>query len=77
MTVHRLVCQDDDCEESETFPTLRVAQDSGWCEIIPYGMKVGQQCEEHRARCPTHSESGDDNSRPSRVEHLLEKRWER
>jgi len=74
----RLVCRDDDCEESETFPSLRVAQDSDWGGISPYGMKVGQNCEEHRARCPSHGESeGDGDTSPSRVEHRLEQRWER
>jgi len=73
----RLVCRDDDCEESETFPSLRVAQDSDWTEISPYGMKVGQNCEEHPARCPSHGESEDDESPPSRVEHRLVKRWKR
>jgi hypothetical protein len=77
MTKTRLVCRDDGCEESETFPSLRVAQDSAWSGVSPYGMKVGQHREEHRAHCSTHGESEDDESPPSRVEHRLAQRWER
>lgn len=58
MTEHIAVCRD--CDDRESFDTLRGLRDSEWEDVSVYGVTVGNDVQEHAAQCADHSDGQSD-----------------